>query len=168
MKSKGIIEYILRVGLFLLLNRQFAFKLPLIFLIDLSKCFQRYYSASEDWLTIVIIGLIVYMYVTAKLSGIFKKLNGLHFIKAFLVICLINLILNFTYMFTVQFVPFKITFHNIDNFWYFYPFLFIYYRILNRLAQKFPNTFGKIGYYFSIEFYKNIFNKLMSGIKKRG
>ena len=168
MKLKEIIEYILRIGLFLLLNRQFAFQAPLIILINFSKYFQKFYSTSEDWISIVIIGLIIYLYITAKLSGIFKKLNNLHFIKGFIIICLINLVLNFTYMFTVQFIPFKISFHKIDEFWYLYPFLFIYYRILNWLGKKYPNSFGKVGYYFSIECYKNLFKKLLSGINKRG
>ena len=167
-KSKAIIEYILRIGLFLILNRQFAFELPLMILMTLSECFQKYYTSSEDWLTIVIIGLIIYMYLVAKLCGIFKKLDNLYFIKAFLIICLINLILNFTYMFTIQFVPFKISFHKIDDFWYFYPLLFVCYRILNWLGKKFPNTLGKIGYYCSIEFYKGLFKKILSEIKKKG
>ena len=168
MKLKGIMEYILRVGLFLLLNRQFAYMSLFTFIANLLP---RNNIIKDDW---AIFGLmficltITCSYLIAKICGIFKKLDKLNIVSGFVVICILNYILNISLNCSIQIIPIRISYIPDDNFWYFYPFLFIYYRILNRLAQKFPNTFGKIGYYFSIEFYKNIFNKLMSKIKNMG
>ena len=162
MKSKGIIEYILRVGLFLLLNRKCTISLffPIL----------QYFSKSisfENAIILSVFAWIVYLYVSLKICGLFKKLNNLNFLNGLFLVIILNLIFNYSINTTIQIVPFKISYTS-GTFLYLIIFLFIYYRILNRLAQKFPNTFGKIGYYFSIEFYKNIFNKLMSKIKNMG
>ncbi len=166
-KSKAIIEYVLRVGLFLILNRQCIYMLLFTFI---AKLLPQNDTLQNDWAffgLIFVFLTIICSYLIAKISGIFKKLDKLKFIFALIIICLLNYILNISLNFSIQIAPLKISYNSDGGFWYFYPFLFVYYRILNWLGKKFPNTLGKIGYYCSIEFYRGLFEKILSEIKKK-
>ena len=124
MKLKGIIEYILRTGLFLLLNRQFAYMSLFTFIANLLP---RNNIIKDDW---AIFGLmficltITCSYLIAKICGIFKKLDKLNIVSGFVVICILNYILNISLNCSIQIIPIRISYIPDDNFWYFYPFLF--------------------------------------------
>ena len=45
---------------------------------------------------------------------------------------------------------------------------FLLYKYFQFLTKKHPMPFEKIGYYCSIEFYKGLFEKILSEIKKKG
>ena len=162
MKLKEIIEYILRIGLFLLLNRKFAISITIPILQFLSKNLN-----TDNAIILSILIWIIYLYISLKICGLFKKLDNLNFLNSLIFVIILNLIFNYSINTTVQITPFKISYTS-GSFLYIIIIYFIYYRILNWLGKKYPNTFGKVGYYFSIECYKNLFKKLLSGINKRG
>ena len=154
MKLKEIIEYILRIGLFLLLNRKFAISITIPILQFLSKNLN-----TDNAIILSILIWIIYLYISLKICGLFKKLDNLNFLNSLIFVIILNLIFNYSINTTVQIIPFKISYTQ-GSFLYIIIIYFIYYRILNWLGKKYPNTFGKIGYYFSIECYKNLFKKL--------
>ncbi len=154
MKLKEIIEYILRIGLFLLLNRKFAISITIPILQFLSKNLN-----TDNAIILSILIWIIYLYISLKICGLFKKLDNLNFLNSLIFVIILNLIFNYSINTTVQIIPFKISYTS-GSFLYIIIIYFIYYRILNWLGKKYPNTFGKIGYYFSIECYKNLFKKL--------
>ena len=154
MKLKEIIEYILRIGLFLLLNRKFAISITIPILQFLSKNLN-----TDNAIILSILIWIIYLYISLKICGLFKKLDNLNFLNSLIFVIILNLIFNYSINTTVQITPFKISYTS-GSFLYIIIIYFIYYRILNWLGKKYPNTFGKIGYYFSIECYKNLFKKL--------
>ena len=154
MKLKEIIEYILRIGLFLLLNRKFAISITIPILQFLSKNLN-----TDNAIILSILIWIIYLYISLKICGLFKKLDNLNFLNSLIFVIILNLIFNYSINTTVQIIPFKISYTS-GGFLYIIIIYFIYYRILNWLGKKYPNTFGKIGYYFSIECYKNLFKKL--------
>ena len=162
MKLKEIIGYILRIGLFLLLNRKFAISITIPILQFLSKNLN-----TDNAIILSILIWIIYLYISLKICGLFKKLDNLNFLNSLIFVIILNLIFNYSINTTVQIIPFKISYTS-GSFLYIIIIYFIYYRILNWLGKKYPNTFGKVGYYFSIECYRNLFKKLLSGINKRG
>ena len=166
-KYKAIIEYILRIGLFLILNRRCIYMFLFTFI---AKLLPQNDTLPNDWTffgLIFVFLTIICSYLIAKISGIFKKLDKLNFILGLIIICLLNCILNISLNFSIQTAPLKITYNPDGGFWYFYPLLFVYYRILNWLGKKFPNTLGKIGYYCSIELYKGLFKRITSKDAKK-
>ena len=154
MKLKEIIEYILRIGLFLLLNRKFAISITIPILQFLSKNLN-----TDNAIILSILIWIIYLYISLKICGLFKKLDNLNFLNSLIFVIILNLIFNYSINTTVQIIPFKISYTS-GSFLYIIIIYFIYYRILNWLGKKYPNSFGKVGYYFSIECYKNLFKKL--------
>ena len=154
MKLKEIIEYILRIGLFLLLNRKFAISITIPILQFLSKNLN-----TDNAIILSILIWIIYLYISLKICGLFKKLDNLNFLNSLIFVIILNLIFNYSINTTVQIIPFKISYTS-GSFLYIIIIYFIYYRILNWLGKKYPNTFGIVGYYFSIECYKNLFKKL--------
>ena len=160
MKLKEIIEYILRIGLFLLLNRKYIY---LFLFTSIANLLPKNITPNNDWVFFGLIFIcltIICFYLIAKISGIFKKLDKLNIIFGLIIVCVLNYILNKSLNYSIQINPLKISYIADENPLYLYPFLFIYYRILNWLGKKYPNSFGKVGYYFSIECYKNLFKKL--------
>ncbi len=160
-KLKEINEYILRIIIFLLLHRKCTISL-LLTILNLNKIVN-----SEELIVIIVLAWLIYLYLSIKVCGLFKKLNKLNFLNALLVIFLVNLVFNYSLSLTIQFTPFKVSYVS-GTFLYLIVYYFIFYRILNFLGKKFPNTCGKIGYYSSLEFYKDLFKKIKSGIKNKG
>ena len=121
-------------------------------------------------LFICILSEIITTYFFAKICGLFKELDELKKWQSFLIIIILAI-------FCFEFSNFLDNYKNIIAFdirvSYGYAGIFLIpsylcYLYFKHLTKKHPVPFEKIGYYFSIEFYKNIFNKLMSGIKKKG
>ena len=109
-------------------------------------------------------------YLLAKLFGMFKYIDDLkiNIFKKLFLLTLISIL-----SFLILFLRYR--FFEGDNFAYKIASLifslipaFGLYKYFQYLTKKYPNTFGKVGYYFSIECYKNLFKKLLSGINKRG
>ena len=184
MKSKGIIEYILRVIIFLILTAFLLGKICLGIIILLEHIATILYEKvpffngndNMEILLSFIIGFICILisctfatYYFAKITGIFKILDYLKKWLSFSILFLISAVI-VGYIDIIN----KLRIINIDiicSFFVLGIFLipsYLCYLYFKHLTKKHPVPFEKIGYYFSIEFYKNIFNKLMSGIKKGG
>ena len=87
-KYKAIIEYILRIGLFLILNRRCIYMLLFTFI---AKLLPQNDTLPNDWAffgLIFVFLTIICSYLIAKISGIFKKLDKLNFIFGLIIIFL--------------------------------------------------------------------------------
>ena len=184
MKSKGIIEYILRVIIFLILTAFLLGKICLGIITLLEHIATILYEKvpffngndnAEILLSFIIAFICILIsctfatYYFAKITGIFKILDYLKKWLSFSILFLISAVI-VGYIDIIN----KLRIINIDiicSFFVLGIFLipsYLCYLYFKHLTKKHPAPFEKIGYYFSIEFYKNIFNKLTSGIKKRG
>ena len=108
---------------------------------------------------LLIIGIYIECYISAKVTGIFKKLDGLNFFLALFIVFLIDILFNYFVMVKFQFMPFKIGFRK-DTIIFYAPFMFLIYRFFGFLTKIFPVPFEKIGYIFSIEFVKDVAKKI--------
>lgn len=161
--SKAIAQYCLRVFVFLVLRRLFISGIflehvhaPIIsFLV---KDTDPDYCLGIAGL-LLIIGIYIECYISAKITGIFKKLDGLNFFLALFIVFLIDILFNYFVMVKFQFMPFKIGFRK-DTIIFYAPFMFLIYRFFGFLTKIFPVPFEKIGYIFSIEFVKDVIKRV--------
>ena len=161
--SKAIAQYCLRVFVFLVLRRLFISGIflehvhaPIIsFLV---KDTDPHYCLGIAGL-LLIIGIYIECYISAKITGIFKKLDGLNFFLALFIVFLIDILFNYFVMVKFQFMPFKIGFRK-DTIIFYAPFMFLIYRFFGFLTKIFPVPFEKIGYIFSIEFVKDVIKRV--------
>ena len=160
---RTILSYCLRVFVFLVLRRLFISGIflehvhapvvyPLVKNIEYEDCF-------IIGGLLIIIGIYIECYISAKVTGIFKKLDGLNFFLALFIVFLIDILFNYFVMVQVQFIPFKIGFRK-DTIIFYAPFMFLIYRFFGFLTKIFPVPFEKIGYIFSIEFVKDVIMKI--------
>lgn len=89
-----ILNYCLRVLLFILFNRT-VISMPLILLV--TDVFMRigkpiFTDSLNTFMMFVFVAILVYIYLTASLCGIFKKLNNLNFVYAGGIIILVNIL----------------------------------------------------------------------------
>lgn len=108
---------------------------------------------------LLIIGIYIECYISAKITGIFKKLDGLNFFVALFIVFLVDILFNYFVMVQVQFIPFKIGFRK-DTIIFYALFMFLIYRFFGFLTKIFPVPFEKIGYIFSIEFVKDVIKRV--------
>ena len=109
-------------------------------------------------------------YLLAKTFGIFNYIDNLkvNLFKKLLLLMLISIL-----SFLILFIRYRIS-EDVDFALKIASLIFSLipafglYKYFQYLTKKYPNTFNKIGYYFSIECYKNLLKKLLSGINKRG
>ncbi len=175
--NKKIILKIILYVIFLSLNGYLFFigitsSIPmlLLWLISLNdKIYQIIINNFDIFLFIPICSPFA-SYLLAKLFGMFKYIDDLK-IDIFKKLFLLTLISILSFL--ILFLRYR--FFEGDNFAYKIASMifslipaFGLYKYFQYLTKKYPNTFGKIGYYFSIECYKNLFKKLLSGINKRG
>ena len=175
--NKKIILKIILYVIFLSLNGYLFFigitsSIPmlLLWLISLNdKIYQIIINNFDIFLFIPICSPFA-SYLLAKLFGMFKYIDDLkiNIFKKLFLLTLISIL-----SFLILFLRYK--FFEGDNFAYKIASMifslipaFGLYKYFQYLTKKYPNTFGKVGYYFSIECYKNLFKKLLSGINKRG
>ena len=171
--NKKIILKIILYVIFLSLNGYLFFigltsSIPmlLLWLISLNdKIYQIIINNFDIFLFIPICSPFA-SYLLAKLFGMFKYIDDLkiNIFKKLFLLTLISIL-----SFLILFLRYR--FFEGDNFAYKIASLipaFGLYKYFQHLTKKYPNTFGKIGYYFSIECYRNLFKKLLSGINKRG
>ena len=175
--NKKIILKIILYVIFLSLNGYLFFigitsSIPmlLLWLISLNdKIYQIIINNFDIFLFIPICSPFA-SYLLAKLFGMFKYIDDLkiNIFKKLFLLTLISIL-----SFLILFLRYR--FFEGDNFAYKIASLifslipaFGLYKYFQYLTKKYPNTFNKIGYYFSIECYKNLLKKLLSGINKRG
>ena len=177
-------KYILRVGLFTILTAFLNSKLqiPLMYAIEnlsdfayeLNPVFKS--NINLELFIGIIVGLSCFFistigitYLFAKICGLFKKLDNLKKWQSFLIIVLISTIfIIFAHVADKYKIIDVITIGNIGFSGISLTPAYLFYLFLNRLGKKHPGTFGRIGYYCSVEFYKEIFKKIITKIKKRG
>ena len=184
MKLKGIMEYILRVIIFLILTAFLHDKISekLIEILEhiATILYEKvpFFNGNDNMeillsfiigfasLFIVCIGVTYYF---AKITGIFKKLDSIKKWQSFLILFSISIISNIIGIVLDKFKLFNFDIRtNIEFCGFFLIPSYLCYLYFKHLTKKHPVPFEKIGYYFSIEFYKSIFDKLMSGIKSMG
>ncbi len=161
--SKAIAQYCLRIFIFLVLRRLFISGIflehvhaPIIsFLV---KDTDPDYCLGIAGL-LLIIGIYIECYISAKVTGIFKKLDGLNFFLALFIVFLIDILFNYFVMVKFQFMPFKIGFRK-DTIIFYAPFMFLIYRFFGFLTKIFPVPFEKIGYIFSTKFVKDVIKRV--------
>lgn len=161
--SKAIAQYCLRIFVFLVLRRLFISDIFLEHVHSPIISFLTKNMNSEDglyiWFLLFILGIYIECYISAKITGIFKKLDGLNFFLALFIVFLIDILFNYFVMVQVQFIPFKIGFRK-DTIIFYAPFMFLIYRFFGFLTKIFPVPFEKIGYIFSIEFVKDVIKRV--------
>ena len=110
--------------------------------------------------------LIFNIYVMAKVCGIYKYFSQFKFWKSFLFLLLISYLAY--YFIILNLHTFKLNYSakgDTDIVYSILPSYFVY-LFFNFLAKKFPMPFEKIGYFFSLEFYKNLGLKLWKKLRK--
>ena len=101
------------------------------------------------------------LYFVAKIFGIFKKLDKLHWFFALVIVCIISYLL--VLIGKIDFLVDKTTYEAGIKYGYIMYFLipaFLLYKFFGYLTYKFPKPFKKIGYYTSIEFVKDLYFKI--------
>ncbi len=96
-------------------------------------------------------------YLSAKICGLFKKINHLNIFFAIIIMILLDIA--WCYCFDTN---------SHKDFLFFTTFNFIVFKLFNFLAKKFPIPFERIGYYSSIEFMKDVIGKLKYKINNKG
>ena len=111
-----------------------------------------------------IFAVISVMYIPAKIFGIFKIMEkyGLKIELTILIILsiLIYLVINHTGISQNSLNDFG-GIHLVRDF----IFAWLFRKFFNFLTKKFPTPFKQIGYFFSIEFYKDLYKKLLNKSK---
>ena len=165
---KEVILYIFRVIVFIVLNNFYVCLLLTIILYNsllnkLSFNINTFTKCSDICYTIIFYIIeYIYVYLTAKICGIYKKLDKLKFIWALITVIFINILFYFNEDYNVS----KKVFFNIGYFWK--PLIcFLIYKFFGFLAKKFPFPFAKIGYYTSIDFIIDILFKIKRKCKNQ-
>ena len=118
-------------------------------------------------ISVIFAGILI-TYFFAKICGLFKKLDNLKKGKRILIIILTITIGAITHAILDKF--------NISSYENRFSFMLANYELIpaylmhlffNRLGKKHPHTFGRSGYYCSVEFYKEIFKKIITKIKNK-
>ena len=118
-------------------------------------------------ISVIFAGILI-TYFFAKICGLFKKLDSLKKGKRILIIILTITIGAITHAILDKF--------NISSYENRFSFMLANYELIpaylmhlffNRLGKKHPHTFGRSGYYCSVEFYKEIFKKIITKIKNK-
>ena len=108
------------------------------------------------------------IYVTAKICGIHKYFSQFKFWKSFLFLLLISYL---AYYFSIlNLHTFKLNYSASGDAGiacFILP-SYLAYLFFNFLTKKFPMPFEKIGYFFSLEFYKNLGLQLWKKLRKIG
>ncbi len=163
--SKEIINYFLRIIIFIILNNFYVCLVIwyLTYHFTINKiCPDLNVLKYPDIYNTTIFLIIEYLYVylTSKICGIFKKLDKLNFIWSLLIVMLINILFYFNEEPGTDIKVFCI----IGYFWK--PLIcFFIYKFFAFLTKKFPFPFKKIGYYTSIDFVKDLYIKIRKRIK---
>ncbi len=172
--TKAIIYYCLCVILFFILNACKIVNYVDIFILnifDFVKNFSQCFEIDPGFgFFLIFIAWLIYVYLTAKICGIFKKLDNLKIYISIPIIMFINI--GFYYFvigrtfgkYYIHLSPTEVI--GTDFFWIL-PVYFLIYKFFGFLAKKFPFPFRKIGYYTSIEFPKDMYLKIKTYCSKK-
>ena len=192
-KQKILLEGLVRTSVFLFAFKKLSaiflfsvtlmvFSIPVIVLNFVPKFISEFYNKICDTIVIsedtlisflflyMLLGLIFNAYLIVKLCGIHKYFSKFNFWKSFIMLIIITIIA--FYFCCFDFSTLKLDFEDED--------LtamcaacgiipsYLVYLFFNFLTKKFPMPFEKIGYFFSLEFYKNLGLKLWKKLRKIG
>lgn len=177
-KQKLVIEGIIRSSIFLVAMRELDFFIlkyitgPIIGFIstcinaipdyDIPMIPQAFFDATTIPLILLYFSacFIFNTYVIAKFCGVFKYFSQFKFCKSFLMLLIISYVLFYFYILNLH--TFKLNYNAIgdNNSAYSVIPAYLVYLFFNFLTKKFPTPFKQIGYFFSIEFYKDLFKRL--------
>lgn len=161
---KAVLNYCLRVLLFLLLCRNYILEpLDVIFMPIVNNFTQN--LEGDDALYGFVIILFFPCYILPKICGLFKKLDNLNIFLAIIVILLVDIVFSCSQAITIQLSPLKISFDKINIVFPLILFFFIY-RFLKLITKLCPFPFKYIGYVFSIEFFKDIYKDVKKDIRE--
>ena len=115
---------------------------------------------------VLFFNLLFFIYFFAKICGLYKTFKDFKLWQKFLIFLLITVLVFPVAMFDFKnFEVFKEFFEDKNNYTaIIFTMLFIMPAFLlnlffNFLTKKFPKPFERIGYYCSIEFFKDIFKR---------
>ena len=166
------IKYLYLYACILTLVLMFPFGFFIYYLLDypLSVLLENYYNYRHGFYfedsayieSYMIVISFFATYIMAKICGLFKKLDKVNFFVS------LGIIIGITFL-SYYFAEFKPT--STDDIYNlvsesFYPpaFVlipcFILYKILYFLGKKYPIPFNRIGYYCSIEFFRDLIGKI--------
>ena len=159
-----VINYCVRITVFLILGRNFFLNLmfPIYNFIYDNILKEPKEDLFLDLGAFIFFSLMCHVYITIKLCGLFKKIKHLNFFIGLVIAILIDFLLCYSKTITVQLSPFKIVFSNhLEIFLVVLP-CFVIFKFLDGLANTIQIPFKQIGYFFSIEFYKDLYKKLLN------
>ena len=184
-KQKIIIEGIIRSGIFLIIIKKFSFFVlkyitgPIIglvaYIVSLVPDTAQYIHVDESIINIISIPALILMfaacfifhtYVIAKFCGLFKYFSQFKFWISFIMLLIISYVLYYFYILNLH--TFKLNYAEVKNTENVYAIIpsYLVFLFFNFLAKKFPTPFGKIGYFFSIEFYIDLYKKVLKKKQK--
>ncbi len=182
-KQKTILEGIIRSCVFLVVMRELEYYSleyitgPLGYFISIcaSAIMPEFnFPTSEEFNdamflpTIVLIGFVCFTfntYILAKLCGILKYFSQFKFWKSCFFLLVISISLFYFYILNLH--TFKLNYsHTLEavGVLTIIP-AYVVYLFFNFLTKKFPTPFNQIGYFFSNEFYKDLYKRVIK--KKR-
>ena len=187
-KQKIIAEGILRSGIFLVAMRELSMfigeyiTIPIVGAIfnAINFIFDKPYeyltqnivlsSFAEGlgfiigFLSLFFICIISSTYILAKFCGLFKYLSQFKFWKSFLILLIVSIVLKYFYMLNLHTFKLNHNFKDTEDVYTIIP-AYLVYLFFNFLTKKFPTPFEQIGYFFSIEFYKDLYRKIINKFK---
>ena len=137
---------------------------PIVLYIQNNWDFFVLYETNEDAFlnSTILVSSFIGIYFFAKIFGIFKKLDKINLIGSLLILYSISVVLIYvgkikiltpSYMYILG-INYSYTMYLLI------PAYFIY-LFFNFLTKKFPTPFKQIGYFFSINFYKDLYIKFL-------
>ncbi len=184
-KQKILVEGVIRSSVFLVVMRELDFFVlkyitgPIIGLISylqsLVPDIDQFIHIDNDIINIISIPAVILIffacfvfntYVIAKFCGLFKYFSQFKFWKSFSILLIISYILYYFYILNLH--TFKLNYDAVKDTDAVYTIIPSYFVFLffNFLTKKFPKPFKQIGYFFSIEFYKDLFRKIIKKLDK--
>ena len=178
-KQKTILEGVIRSCAFLVVMRELEdfsleyITLPLFLLIETCVSaimpefnfhFSEEFNNATDIPVIVLTGFVFFTfntYILAKFCGILKYFSQFKFWKSFFFLLVVSISLFYFYILNLH--TFKLNYsHTLEavGVLTIIP-AYIVYLFFNFLTKKFPTPFNQIGYFFSNEFYKDLYKKIV-------
>ncbi len=183
-KQKTILEGIIRSCAFLIVVRELEryaliyITIPLAYFVSIcaSAIMPEFnFPTSEEFDNAIVIPTIVFVificyafntYILAKLCGILKYFSQFKFWKSCFFLLIVSISLFYFYILNLH--TFKLNYtHTLEavGVLTIIP-AYVVYLFFNFLTKKFPTPFNQIGYFFSNEFYKDLYKKIVASRSK--
>ena len=187
-KQKLVIEGIIRLGVFLVAMRELSLfigeyiTIPIVgaifntvnFIFDKSytyltknivlSSFAEGFGFIFAFLSLLFVCVISSTYILAKFCGLFKYFSQFKFWKSFSILLITSIILNYFYMLNLHTFKLNYNVKDREDIYTIIP-AYLVFLFFNFLTKKFPTPFKQIGYFFSIEFYKDLFKRIVKKSK---